>query len=105
MILLYLRFNRGSLINIGVLESGQDCDYIVMHDVDLLPLNPDLDYSYPESGPFHVAAPDLHPLYHYHTFIGGILLLTKSDFKMVSCYCSVQNFPYILNNDCNTLCF
>ncbi|KAL4232083.1 Beta-1 [Mactra antiquata] len=79
-----LRFNRGSLINVGVLESGNECDYIAMHDVDLLPLNGDLDYSYPESGPFHIAAPDLHPLYHYHSFIGGILLLTKGDYKMVN---------------------
>lgn len=77
------RFNRGSLINVGVLESQNDCDYIAMHDVDLLPLNDDLDYSFPEDGPFHVSAPDLHPLYHYHSFIGGILLVTKFHFKMV----------------------
>lgn len=79
-----LRFNRGSLINVGVLESSSDCDYLAMHDVDLLPLNDALNYSYPEDGPFHVSAPDLHPLYHYHSFIGGILLITKSHFKMVN---------------------
>ncbi|XP_053406846.1 beta-1,4-galactosyltransferase 7-like [Mercenaria mercenaria] len=79
-----LRFNRGSLINVGVLESSSDCDYIAMHDVDLLPLNDALDYSYPGDGPFHISAPDLHPLYHYHSFIGGIILLTKFHFKMVN---------------------
>lgn len=78
-----LRFNRGSLINVGVLEGCRDCDYIAMHDVDLLPLNEKLDYSFPSDGPYHLAAPDLHPLYHYKTFIGGILLVTKEHFKMV----------------------
>ncbi|XP_052227017.1 beta-1,4-galactosyltransferase 7-like isoform X2 [Dreissena polymorpha] len=55
-----------------------------MHDVDLLPLSDQLDYSYPQSGPFHIAAPSLHPLYHYPTFIGGILLITKEHFSLVN---------------------
>lgn len=77
------RFNRASLINAGFLESGNDTDYIAMHDVDLLPLNEELDYSFPASGPFHVASPELHPLYHYSTYVGGILLLTKQHYRMV----------------------
>jgi hypothetical protein len=36
------RFNRAALINAGFLLSSDDCDYIAMHDVDLLPLNPQL---------------------------------------------------------------
>ena len=67
----------------GVLESDNDCDYIAMHDVDLLPVNPKLDYSYPVEGPYHLASPQLHPLYHYPTFIGGILLITKNHFIQV----------------------
>lgn len=78
------RFNRASLINVGFLESGNNTDYIAMHDVDLLPLNEQLDYSFPEGGPFHVASPELHPLYHYKTYVGGILLLTKQHYEMVS---------------------
>ncbi|XP_035194935.1 beta-1,4-galactosyltransferase 7 isoform X2 [Oxyura jamaicensis] len=78
----HFRFNRASLINVGFLESGNDTDYIAMHDVDLLPLNEQLDYSYPEAGPFHVASPELHPLYHYKTYVGGILLLTKQHYEM-----------------------
>nr|XP_033782922.1 beta-1,4-galactosyltransferase 7 [Geotrypetes seraphini] len=77
-----LRFNRASLINAGFKESGNDTDYVVMHDVDLLPLNQDLDYGYPASGPYHVASPELHPLYHYKTYVGGILLLTKRHYEM-----------------------
>ena len=49
------RFNRASLINVGFLKSetvlkshgSPDCDYVALHDVDLMPLNPDLSYSYP----------------------------------------------------------
>ena len=78
------RFNRASLINIGYLMSHAECDYIAMHDVDLLPLNPDLNYTYPKDGPFHVAAPNLHPKYHYAAFIGGILLVNNNHFKLVS---------------------
>lgn len=78
-----IRFNRASLINVGHLESGNDTDYLAMHDVDLLPLNDALDYGFPEDGPFHVASPELHPLYHYKTYVGGILLLTKKHYSMV----------------------
>lgn len=78
------RFNRGSLINVGVQEDKSGSDYIAMHDVDLLPLNEELNYFYPEDGPYHLAAPDLHPMYHYKTYIGGILLVAKDQFKMVN---------------------
>ncbi|RNA31278.1 beta-1-4-galactosyltransferase 7 [Brachionus plicatilis] len=74
------RFNRASLINIGFLVSMNECDYMAMHDVDLLPLSEKLDYSYPLKGPFHVSTPGLHPEYNYSTFIGGILIITKEDF-------------------------
>ncbi|CAG04540.1 unnamed protein product, partial [Tetraodon nigroviridis] len=78
----HYRFNRASLINVGHLESGNDTDYLAMHDVDLLPLNEALDYGFPGDGPFHVASPDLHPLYHYQTYVGGILLLTKKHYDL-----------------------
>ncbi|KAM4554573.1 beta-1,4-galactosyltransferase 7 isoform 1-T1 [Odontesthes bonariensis] len=78
----HYRFNRASLINVGHMESGNDTDYLAMHDVDLLPQNEALDYGFPEDGPFHVASPELHPLYHYKTYVGGILLLTKKHYYM-----------------------
>ena len=55
-----------------------------MHDVDLLPLNKDLYYGFPEKGPFHVSAPFLHPKYHYPTFVGGILIMSVAQFEKVS---------------------
>lgn len=79
------RFNRASLINAGYLIAvNESCDYIAMHDVDLLPINKDLKYTYPEDGPFHVSAPFLHPKYHYKNFIGGILLMTGEQFRKVN---------------------
>jgi xylosylprotein 4-beta-galactosyltransferase len=78
------RFNRASLINVGYLYTRNNFDYLAMHDVDLLPLNSDLKYDYPSKGPFHVAAPGLHPKYNYPTFIGGILLLKNEDFALVN---------------------
>lgn len=71
------RFNRASLINVGYLETKANYDYIAMHDVDLLPLNKNLSYAYPKEQPFHVAAPNLHPKYHYEKFVGGILLINR----------------------------
>lgn len=71
------RFNRASLINVGYIFTKNTHDYIAMHDVDLLPLNPKLKYIYPKSQPYHIAAPHLHPKYHYPTFVGGILLVNR----------------------------
>ena len=92
------RFNRASLINIGYLMSHWECDYIAMHDVDLMPLNPDLNYTYPKDGPFNVAAPNLHPKYHYKAFIGGILFINNNHLKLV------RTKPFTLvacnQNDC-----
>ena len=79
-----VRFNRASLLNTGFKLSRDQCDYIVMHDVDLLPMNDDLKYSYPSSGPYHISSPSLHPLYHYKTFVGGVLSLTREQFQQAS---------------------
>jgi len=76
------RFNRAALINIGFLFSKNDCDYIVMHDVDLLPQNIQLLYDYPEKGPYHLSSPEYHPLYHYKTYIGGVLMMTNTHFTL-----------------------
>lgn len=87
-----LRFNRASLINAGFLQSEKElkrlhspnCDYVALHDVDLLPMNSELPYKYPEDGPFHVAAPGLHPKYDYPTFLGGILLISREHYRLVN---------------------
>ncbi|KAI5694100.1 hypothetical protein M8J75_010680 [Diaphorina citri] len=80
------RFNRGSLINVGFLyiRENTHCDFIAMHDVDLIPINPRLNYSYPGDAIMHIAAPDLHPKYHYKTFLGGILMMKNEHFQTVN---------------------
>ena len=79
------RFNRAALINIGFIESRSFVDYIVMHDIDLLPLNyQELPYKYPENGPLHLASPKYHPIYNYSTYVGGILMVTCGDFERVN---------------------
>ncbi|XP_057379437.1 uncharacterized protein LOC130701472 [Daphnia carinata] len=81
------RFNRASLINVGFLHISllEKFDYIAMHDVDLLPVNPQLKYVFPGDGfALHIASPKLHPKYHYETFVGGILILTINDFKKLN---------------------
>jgi hypothetical protein len=61
------RFNRASLLNSGFLLSestNSNCDYVAMHDVDLVPVNPALSYSFPETGIRHLSAPgDNNELY------------------------------------------
>nr|XP_019540888.2 beta-1,4-galactosyltransferase 7 [Aedes albopictus] len=78
------RFNRASLINAGFLLVKDQYDYIAMHDVDLLPLNDNLKYEYPENGPLHISGPEFHPKYHYATFIGGILLLKVEHYQLLN---------------------
>ena len=77
------RFNRASLLNIGFVLSRNECDYMVMHDIDLLPMNDQLKYRYPSEGPRHISSPELHPLYHYKKFVGGILSMTREQFEKV----------------------
>ena len=56
-----------------------------MHDVDLIPINPQLKYSFPEEGnALHIASPETHPKYHYDKFVGGILVLTSKDFQKLN---------------------
>lgn len=78
------RFNRGSLVNVGFILTEFTFDYIAIHDVDLIPENQNITYSYPELGPYHVSAPGLHPKYNYEKFLGGILLISKEHFRAVS---------------------
>ena len=48
-----LPFNRGKLLNIGFQQAiRKGCDYVVFHDVDMLPV--DVDYSYSDV-PTHLA--------------------------------------------------
>lgn len=70
-------FNRGMLCNIGFKEAvKQKCDYVVFHDVDMLPI--DVDYSYAEH-PVHLATDNLP----FDSYFGGITLFPVEDFKKI----------------------
>ncbi len=92
-----LRFNRASLLNVGFRYATEDktdgpvCSYIALHDVDLLPINPILDYgapptrdrTFPKGRARHLAPAGMHPKYDYPSFLGGAMLMWPHDFRRV----------------------
>jgi len=70
-------FNRGMLCNIGFQEAKKlKCDYVVFHDVDMLPIN--VDYSYSKY-PVHLATDNLP----FDTYFGGITLFPVEEFERI----------------------
>jgi len=49
-------FNRGKLCNIGFELSKNTSDYFCFHDVDMIPAEPFLDYTFPSDGPRQLAS-------------------------------------------------
>ena len=81
-------FNRGKLLNIGALRAKElGCDYIVFHDVDMIPQ--DVDYSY-ESRPTHLATNfnigDKQTGIHFDQYFGGVTLFPMKTFEKVNGY-------------------
>ena len=71
-------FNRGMLCNIGFLESQKcNCDYVVIHDVDMLPI--DVDYSY-STTPVHLATNDIP----FESYFGGITIFPSDIFEKIN---------------------
>ena len=78
-------FNRAKLLNIGVLEAQADCDYFVMHDVDMIPVN--VDYSY-ATDPTHLAAAASQFNYTlpFKRYFGGVTLFRREALETVNGY-------------------
>ncbi|XP_065217721.1 xylosylprotein 4-beta-galactosyltransferase-like [Planococcus citri] len=80
------RFNKGSVFNAGfdlISKKYTDCDYIALHDVDLLPLNDEISYAYPGDDVYNAANPDYHPLGEYYDparYVGGISLISNKQY-------------------------
>ncbi|XP_065219504.1 beta-1,4-galactosyltransferase 7-like isoform X2 [Planococcus citri] len=107
------QFNRGSTFNAGVqfiTEDFQDCDYLALHDIDLLPLSDDISYAYPGDTVLHMKKVDntisgfeYDPL----IFAGGILLISIEQYTRVNgfsnrfwgCEGEDINFDYRLSNN------
>lgn len=106
--LLNFRFNRGALLNAGFIESSEiekdnriilsshypdgdkhffrSSDYVALHDVDLLPLDPNIRYTWPgREGPYHPIPAPFHPRYYWYAkYFGGVLIITREQFARVN---------------------
>ena len=71
-------FNRGMLCNIGFLQAEKlKCDYVVFHDIDMIP--EDVDYSYSDK-PIHLATTDIP----FESYFGGVTLFPTDIFKKIN---------------------
>jgi len=80
-------FNYGKLCNVIVNEIKEEYDYFCFHDVDLLPLNDDADYSYKDKPTSIVYEnEDEELILPYDEYFGGVIFFTKEDFIKVNGY-------------------
>lgn len=79
-------FNRGKLLNIGFLKAKQlKCDYVVFHDVDMIPV--DVDYSFTDY-PVHLATNFIpeNTRIIFDEYFGGVTIFPIVDFERVNGY-------------------
>lgn len=81
-------FNRGKLLNIGFNAAKKEgCDYVVFHDIDLLPIN--ADYSYANK-PTHLIGDIRTPVGFDRTlfdeYFGGVTLFPCHLFEAINGY-------------------
>jgi len=82
-------FNRGMLLNIGYYYAKKiRCDYVVFHDIDMLPI--DVDYSYTDH-PIHLATdiiPDKDESKReiFDSYFGGVTMFPIDDFEKINGY-------------------
>jgi len=82
-------FNRGAMKNVAAEQAFKDgCDYIVWHDIDMIPLDDHCDYSYPKDNPRHIAIHISKTNYHlkYADYFGGAVLFTKEQVEKTNGY-------------------
>ena len=83
-----IEFNRGKLLNVGFIKAEElGCDYVVFHDVDMLPI--DADYSY-VSKPTHliteVDVPEGVSRTLFDEYFGGVTAFPVNIFKQINGY-------------------
>lgn len=83
-----LEFNRGKLLNIGFTKAEElNCDYVVFHDIDMLPIN--ADYSYEEK-PYHLIGdlelPEGTTRTTFDSYFGGVTLFPTNLYKQINGY-------------------
>ena len=80
-------FNYGKLCNVVTKEVGKEYTYFAFHDIDMLPMNDECDYGYPES-PTHLATNvEAHDnKLPYPQYFGGVILINREDFARANGY-------------------
>jgi len=80
-------FNYGKLCNIVTKEVGEEYTYFAFHDIDMLPMNDECDYGYPES-PTHLATNvEAHNNeLPYPQYFGGVVVISREDFENANGY-------------------
>jgi hypothetical protein len=81
-------FNRGKLLNIGFLEAEKlKCDYVVFHDVDMIPINADYSYS---NVPIHLAnkftSTSKVKRVVFDEYFGGVTIFPTQLFRRINGY-------------------
>ncbi|KAK3262353.1 hypothetical protein CYMTET_28787 [Cymbomonas tetramitiformis] len=78
-------FNRGWLINIGFLVAEKECEYVALHDVDMIPLQ-GVDYRM-RTGELQWAHLAVHPAQfttpRHGKYCGGVLLVASQVFRQI----------------------
>jgi hypothetical protein len=76
------KFNRGMLLNIGA--DLADSEYVIFHDVDLLPKKAILPYYevFPDS-PVHIGKA-WRTKYDSEGFLGGVISISQADLKLIN---------------------
>jgi hypothetical protein len=80
-------FNRAKLLNVGFLETKEEHDYFCFHDIDLIPVNNDCDYSYCEGVcklSFYVSQFNFIP--RPTNELGGVTMFDKQTYLSVNGY-------------------
>jgi hypothetical protein len=80
-------FNYGKLCNAAVKEISEEYTYFAFHDIDMLPINDECDYTWPEV-PLHLATNvEAHEeKLPYPQYFGGVVLINREDFEDVNGY-------------------
>lgn len=80
-----LPWNKGLLFNAGFKELSEEYDYIILHDIDFIPEQGKVDYSYCEI-PTMIAAEASQFDYKlcYPQFFGGVVVVSKEHYNLVN---------------------
>ena len=80
-------FNYGKLCNVATKEIPKEYTYFAFHDIDMLPVDDECDYSYPDE-PTHLATNvEAHDnTLPYPQYFGGVVLINREDFENANGY-------------------